>query len=213
MTNVLENQLKTDEDSGSVEFEGDYEDDASENESENESNDESESESNDPDTDDNLWELCNKVFTKPPGDPCTWCLYLDKEDIIDVPDNERGPYIFEILIQILLGGIKILYGTTESGKISLVALEEKQFALLRRYFQMMQYDIILELYELDEPVRYREFDPYDFSTIHFKFIKNFNGRPMYVDIHFVDYDIEKSIPLHIEANQWYKRDMDLNELL
>jgi len=182
----------------------------------------------DDDCDNNIPELCETIFTKRPGPPCSWCLYLDEQ--IDVPENEQGPFTFDILVQILFGGIKILFGVTEDNKISLSSITESQFELLRDYFKMIEYDIVLEIYDIDEKPEYPEYNGKDFSTLHLKFLKqvikkvpelvealpNVNlhslgagaaappvpvdpAVPVFVDIHFVPY--KHTVPLHIQANK------------
>lgn len=152
-------------------------------------------------TDNNLDTLCEKVFTNPPADPCTWSLYLDSDIANEIPETEHAMYIFEILVQILFGGIKILFGTTENGKISLGALTMDDFELLRSYFRMMEYDILLDIYDEDGEPDYPKFEPTDFSTVHLKFLKEFEDEnTRYVDIHFDNY-VPPERFVHLEANR------------
>lgn len=149
----------------------------------------------------NIEELCNKVFSKPPGDPCTWCLYLDRGIAVEIPENEQAVYIFEILVQILFGGIKVLFGTNEENKISLSSITEEQFELLRKYFQMMEYDIVCDVYPIENKPNYAEYNPRDFSTVHLKFMKLIDGVAMYVDINFVPYTLQNHKPLHVQVRE------------
>lgn len=184
------------DDSSSYDSESCGEDDAYENQEEVESN---------------LDILCEKVFTKPPSAPCSWRLYLDEDIAMNIPENEHAMYIFEILVQILFGGIKLLFGTNEDGKISLSSLTMTDFELLRSYFRMMEYDIILDMYGVDslDTPDYKKFDPTDFSTVHLKFLKTFEDvprsldptgapEPVYVDIHFTNYAPPEK-PVYLEA--------------
>ena len=156
---------------------------------------------------DNLHILCNRVFTNPPADPCTWSLYLDENIASEVPQTEWAMYIFEILVQVLFGGISILFGTNEDGKISLGSLTQENFELLRRYFQMMEYDIHMDVYTPDEQPLYEKFDPTDFTTVHLKFLKEYpdevdeegNVMKRFIDIHFVPF-AKPEQPIHLEAN-------------
>ena len=162
-------------------------------------------------SDNNLDELCDRVFRNPPQDECTWCLYLDESIVKEIPESEHTMYIFEILVQILFGGIKILFGTNDSGKISLGSLTEADFELLRDYYKMMEYDIKMEIYDLDSISQdTRKFDPSDFSTVHFKFMKEIEGQQMYVDIHFTDYEPQTLVPLHTEINNNLADEEDLD---
>jgi hypothetical protein len=182
-----------------------------ENTNEEDTNEEDEYEDTDDEDDDddnsyyenNITELCEKIFMHPPRDPCTVCLYLDRNIAVEIPKNEHAMYMFEILVQILFGGIRILFGETKDGKISLGSVTEDEFALLQKYFQMMEYNVKFEIHGIDDKPNYPEFDCTDFSTLYLKFIKIINDTPMYVSIHFEHFTVEKHIPLHLQVKQQY----------
>ena len=150
--------------------------------------------------DNNLETLCEHVFSKPLHKDRIVHLFLDKDIASEIPENKHATYIFEILVQILFGGIKILFGTNEEGKISLGSLTHQDFELLRKYFQIMEYDIRLDIYSENDSPDYRQYDPKDFSTLHLKFLKDFDGIAKYVDFHFVELKRPHE-PVHVEVQQ------------
>lgn len=147
--------------------------------------------------DNNLGELCDQVFSHSPGAECSMRLYLDETIACDVAAKEHAVYIFEILVQVLFGGIKILFGTNDSGLIVLSDLTHQNFATLRQYFRMMEYDILLDIYPENSPPNYPPFDAEDFTTLHLKFIKTLDtGDKEYVDIHFAAYTLP-DVPIRV----------------
>ena len=147
----------------------------------------------------NIPQLCEKIFSQDPGEPCSIRLFLDETIAPMVSKNDYAQYTFEILVQILIGGIAILFGTDESGKVSLGKITEQQFQLLRRYFQMLEYDINLQFFPKDNAESF-VFDPTDFTTIHLRFLKELDDKAeVIIDINFTPYSLP-DIPMHQLVN-------------
>lgn len=135
-----------------------------------------------------LDDLCEKIFNKPPSNPGTCPIGIEESCQEEIPDEEQGMYIFDLLSHILLTGIRILFGTNEDGKVVLSDLTLDDFQKLRKYMQSMCFDMEMVMYEEDEESPNDvKFDPKDYTTIHLKF-KTKNDQ--YVEIGFKPYKPE-----------------------
>lgn len=83
---------------------------------------------------DNLREIAEAIYSKPPGEKNTVQLQLEEQTY-----NESGKYIvFEILYLITYYGIRILYGD-----IKITDLSRDQMELVKRYVRSYGYDLIV----------------------------------------------------------------------
>lgn len=85
--------------------------------------------------DDNLNEISEKIYSRPPGEPGSIQLQLDElTDSMEDPES----IIFNILYLITYNGIKILYGN-----IQLLELTEEQYNVVKAYVRSYGYELVV----------------------------------------------------------------------
>lgn len=87
-----------------------------------------------------ITDLIEKIFSKPPEPPCTYNLIptgsSHDEDLDDGDDDN----LFPILINVLVGGAKKLYGPNVSPE----KISEEQFLILNAYMSSLGFNIEYE---------------------------------------------------------------------
>ena len=83
---------------------------------------------------DNLKEIADAIYRKPPCEPNTIQLQLDEETY----NENDGRVVFEILYLITFYGIQILYGN-----VKITELTKDQFINVKRYVRSYGYDLVV----------------------------------------------------------------------
>ena len=106
----------------------------------------------------NLGEIAAKIYSKPPQQPCTIELGLAESDAANGDVNERVFVLFEILLELLLEGIKVKFGEGKSPAHLTVAETEE----IGRYVQSYGFVMIIRSDEIRNapPVTDAEGKPY-----------------------------------------------------
>lgn len=83
---------------------------------------------------DNLREIAQAIYGKPPSEPNTVMLQLDEQTY----NENGGSVVFEILYLITFYGIQILYGN-----VKITELTKDQFENVKRYVRSYGYKLIV----------------------------------------------------------------------
>jgi hypothetical protein len=101
-----------------------------------------------------LEQMCTEIFSKPPKKPRSNVIQIHETCSEDIPINEEGEYVFEMLQTILFTGIATAFPECidDDGKryINLSMLTMNNFEKLKEYFRSMGYDICMEMIPLTE---------------------------------------------------------------
>lgn len=92
--------------------------------------------------DNNLKEIAEQIYSRPPGEPNSIQLQLD-EIVGTIEDSEN--VIFNILYLITYNGIKILYGNIE-----LLDLTEEQYNIIKLYVRSYGYELVILANDTDK---------------------------------------------------------------
>lgn len=111
-----------------------------------------------------LEQMCYEIFSKPPKKPRSNVIQLHETCCDDIPINEEGQYVFEMLQTILFTGIATAFreyiDEDDKKSINLSMLTIKDFERLKEYFRSMGYDICMNMIPLtNEQIELFEQDP------------------------------------------------------
>lgn len=87
---------------------------------------------------DNITEIADAIFSKPPGSPKSIQLELEEETAYAAQQEGVSEYVFEILCVLTLKGVEKLYGNTD-----ILSLTEDQYNIVQQYVNSYGYILII----------------------------------------------------------------------
>uniref|UniRef100_A0A6C0DZH4 Uncharacterized protein n=1 Tax=viral metagenome TaxID=1070528 RepID=A0A6C0DZH4_9ZZZZ len=89
--------------------------------------------------DDNLDDIVEKIFSKPPKERCSIHLELEEETAEIAQDESVERFIFNILFLITYKGIKKLYGKDKE----MINLKESEIMVIKEYVRSYGYELVV----------------------------------------------------------------------
>jgi hypothetical protein len=89
--------------------------------------------------DDNLDEIVEKIFSKPPKERCSIHLELEEETAEIAQDESVDKFVFNILFLITYKGIKKLYGKDKE----MINLKESEIMVIKEYVRSYGYELVV----------------------------------------------------------------------
>lgn len=89
--------------------------------------------------DDNLDEIVENIYSKPPGESNSICLQLEDETAEIAKEVSTSQFIFNILFLITYKGMKKLYGKDKE----IISLSETEISTIKKYVRSYGYDLVI----------------------------------------------------------------------
>lgn len=89
--------------------------------------------------DDNLDDIVEQIFSKPPGNRCSVHLELEEETAEIAQEENVDRFVFNILFLITYKGMKKLYGKDKE----IIGLTEVEIMVIKEYVRSYGYELVL----------------------------------------------------------------------